>query len=129
MILRFNKTALPARMKSVSGRDHAGFTLMELLVVCLLIAVMAALIVPEMKSSFEDALLRSSARKLVDVFSLAYSRTVSVSELHRVRLDKNSGQYVIERQDGDGQEDSDFEPSSVIAEGRRTVTRRIFLAF
>src|SRR6266702_4217495 len=41
----------------------SAFTLMELLVVCLLIAVMAAIIVPEMRSSFEDALLRSSGRK------------------------------------------------------------------
>ncbi len=100
---------------------------MELLVVCLLIAVMAAIIVPEMRSSFEDALLRSSGRKLVDVFGLTYSRAVSLNQLHRVRLDKSSGQYLIEKQVGDGQEDSDFEPATEITGFKGQIDRRIFM--
>ena len=110
------------------GGGQGAFTLMELLVVCLLIAVMAAMIVPEMKSSFEDALLRSTSRKLVDVFSLTYSRAVSLNEIHRVRLDQHSGQYVIERQVGDGFEDADFEPASEIAQGQGQLDPRISIA-
>ena len=62
---------------------QGGFTLMELMLVLTLIAIMAAMIVPEMKGSMEDALLRSSARKVVDVFNLTYSRAVSFNQLHK----------------------------------------------
>src|SRR5947207_8043887 len=91
------------------SRNQSAFTLIELLVVCLLIAVMAAMIVPEMRSSFEDAVLRSSGRKVIDVLNLTYSRAASMNQLHRLRFDKYTGRYVIEKQVGDGQEDSDFE--------------------
>jgi hypothetical protein len=100
---------------------------MELLVVCLLIAVMAALIIPEMRGSFEDAVLRSSGRKLMDVFAVAYCRAVSLNQLHRVRLDKESGEYLIEKQVGDGQEESDFEPANDIPVFKGQIDRRISL--
>jgi hypothetical protein len=81
----------------------------------MLIAVMAALIVPEMRGSFEDAVLRSSGRKLIDVLDLTYSRSVSLNQMHRLRFDRYTGRYVIEKQVGDGQDDSDFEPATDIA--------------
>ena len=71
---------------------------MELMLVLVLVAIMAAMIVPEMKGSMEDALLRSSARNLVDVFNLTYSRAVSLNTQHRVRLNASSGQYQVEQQ-------------------------------
>jgi len=76
----------------------AGFTLMEIMLVLVLIAIMAAMIVPEMKGSMEDALLRSSARKLTDLFNLTYSRAVSLNTQHRVRLNTSSGEYQVEQQ-------------------------------
>jgi type II secretion system protein H len=95
--------------------NSSGFTLIELLVVCLLIAILAALIIPEMRGSFEDAVLRSSGRKLIDVLNVTYSRSVSLNQLHRLRFDKYTGRYVVEKQVGDGQEDSDFEPATEVA--------------
>jgi Tfp pilus assembly protein FimT len=83
---------------------------MEVMVVLVLFAILAAVLIPEMKGSFEDALLRSSGRKLVDVFNLAYSRSISLNQLHRVHLDKSSGHYIIEKQVGEGLADADFEP-------------------
>jgi type II secretion system protein H len=91
---------------------QSGFTLMELMIVLVLIGIMAAMIVPEMKGSFEDAVLRSSARKLVDVFSLAYSRAVSFNQLHRVRLDTSTGHYLVECQAGGSQDPNDFVPAT-----------------
>ena len=40
-----------------------GFSLIELMVVIILIGVMAAMIVPEMKGSYEDVLLRATSRR------------------------------------------------------------------
>src|SRR5437867_1842737 len=102
-----------------------GFTLMELMIVLVLIGIMAAMIVPEMKGSMEDALLRSSARKLVDVFNLSYSRAVSFNQLHRVRLDKSTGHYLVERQTGELQAPNDFEPVTDISGFEGQIDSRI----
>ena len=83
---------------------------MELMLVLALIAIMAAMIVPEMKGSMEDALLRSSARKVVDVFNLTYSRAVSFNQLYRVLLDQNTGKFRVERKIEDSSDQTDFEP-------------------
>jgi hypothetical protein len=88
---------------------------------------MAALIVPEMRGSFEDAVLRSASRQLVDVLGLTYSRTVSLNQIHRLRFDKSTGRYLIEKQVGDGQEDNDFEPASEIAGFDGQIDRRILI--
>jgi len=75
----------------------AAFTLLELMVVIVLISIMTALIIPEMKGTYEDALLRSTGRELVAVFELASSRAISLNQSHRVQLDEHSGRYLITR--------------------------------
>jgi Tfp pilus assembly protein FimT len=95
------------------------------MVVIVLIGIMAAMIVPEMKGSYEDALLRATSRRLVDVFHLAYSRAVSLNQLHRVRFDRITGRYFIERA-GNG---SGFVPARDVPEGEGTLDRRISVEF
>src|ERR1043165_3347936 len=74
-----------------------GFSLIELMVVLVLIAILTAMIIPEMKGTYEDALLRSAARRLVGVVTLAHSRAMTVHELHRVRINRTDGRYFVER--------------------------------
>ncbi|MDB6028521.1 MAG: Tfp pilus assembly protein FimT [Verrucomicrobiales bacterium] len=88
-----------------AGRRVAAFTLMELMVVIALIAIMTAVIVPEMKGTFEDALLRSTARDLVSAVELANSRAVSGNQSHRLRIDSRSHQFTIEKQVPNGSPD------------------------
>src|SRR5437667_8875553 len=87
-----------------------GFTLLELVVVLAIIAVLTAMIIPEMRGTYEDALLRSSARRLISVFELAYSRSVSLNQAHRVRLDRRSGRYLIEQRSRGGETLRGFVP-------------------
>ncbi len=78
---------------------RAAFTLIELMVVLIVIAIMSAVIIGEMSGNFQDALLRASSRQLISVFNLASSRAVSINRLHRVRFDRVSGSYVVEKHD------------------------------
>src|SRR5471032_251477 len=86
------------RLKISSRRGRTGFTLIELMVVIAIIGIMTAMMIPEMKGTFQDALLRSTSRELINVFDLAYSRAVSLNQLRRVRLDEKSGRYFVEKQ-------------------------------
>jgi len=85
------------RLRIWRDAGKLGFSLVELMVVLVLIGIMTAVIVPEMKGTYEDALLRATSRRLVDVFHLASSRAVSLNQLHRVRFERITGRYFIER--------------------------------
>src|SRR3954467_13272565 len=67
------------------------------MVVLLLIAIMTALIVPEMKGTYGDAVLRSSARKLIDAINLANSCAITLNQVHQVRLERKPARYVVEQ--------------------------------
>ena len=75
----------------------SAFTLIELMTVIVIIGIITALIIPEMRGTFEDALLRSTSRDLVNIFELASSRAISLNQLHRVHLDIATGKYLVER--------------------------------
>ena len=62
-----------------------GFTLVELMVVIVIIGIMSAMIIPEMTGSYQDALLRATSRRLIDVCGLASSRAITLHQPQRVR--------------------------------------------
>jgi prepilin-type N-terminal cleavage/methylation domain-containing protein len=104
--------------------SQRAFTLVEMMVVIVLIAILAAAIIPQMAGSFGDALLRSSGRDLVNVFDLASSRAVSLDQRCRVRLDPQSGQYTVEREIHDGTR-LDFVPLKDVSGAEGKVDSRI----
>ena len=77
-------------------QNRQGFTLLELVVVLVLIGVLAAMIVPQMQGSYEEASLRKSARQLISVFGLAYSRAVTTHHVQRVNINSTSRHYFVE---------------------------------
>ena len=74
-----------------------GFTLIELMVVLVLIAVLSGVMVAEMRGTFEDSLLRSTARELMSTCALASSRAITVLQPHTLVIEPGHGRYAIER--------------------------------
>ena len=103
----------------------SGFSLVELMVVMVLIAIMTAMILPEMRGTYEDALLRSTSRKLVNVLHLAYSQAVAVNQLHRVRFAPKDGRYFVERKLRDDEHKRGFAPVRNIPGGQGRLDTRI----
>jgi type II secretion system protein H len=112
---------------SLAGARH-GFTLVELMVVITIIAIMTAAMIPEMKGSFQDALLRSTSRELIDVLDLAGSRAISLNQIRRVRLEEGSGRYLVERHVPEGTED-EFVPVDDVPESHGQLDARITVEF
>jgi type II secretion system protein H len=80
----------------IPQRSLSAFTLVELMVVIVLIGIMTAMIIPQMKGSYEDALLRSTSRELVSVCDVASSHAVSLNQPLLLRFDQKTGRYAIE---------------------------------
>jgi hypothetical protein len=81
-----------------------------------------------MTGTFQDALLRSTSRELINVFDLAYSRAVSLNELHRVRLDQKSGHYSVEKNVNENGREN-FVPADDVSGGKGDLDSRITIEF
>jgi Tfp pilus assembly protein FimT len=95
------------------------------MVVIVLIGILSALIIPELKGGYQDALLRSTSRNLVNAFSIASSRAVSMNQLHRVRLDAKTGRYVIEKRTRETAQGDEYAPLKDVSEAEGTLDTRI----
>jgi len=109
-LLYFDSSAGAPFLPISSKPWRGGFSLIELMVVLVIIGIMSAMILPEMTGTFEDLLLRSTARKLVDVCQLASSRAITLGQLHVVQLDPKTGKYVIQRPVRDREEGGGLVP-------------------
>jgi len=97
------------------------------MVVIVIIGIMTALIIPEMQGTYQEALLRSTSRDLINVFDLTYSRAVSLNQIRRFRLDEKTGRYLVEKQVyQDGKED--FVPTED-AGGHGEISPKISVVF
>jgi type II secretion system protein H len=71
------------------------FTLVELLVVITVIAVLTGVMVAEMGGTYEDALLRTNARKLIDVCDAASNRAIAAQQAQVLKIDAASGHFAV----------------------------------
>jgi hypothetical protein len=82
-------------------------------------------ILPEMRGTFEDELLRSQGRKLARGLNLAYSQAITINQNHRLRIDSKEGRYTVERPATDPQPGLEFVPLKEIAGAGGMLDQRI----
>ena len=97
------------------------FTLIELVVTLTIIAVAAAVIIPELRGTRDDALLRVGGRRLISASALAYSQAIVRNETHRIAYNPSTGKFAIERQPRSGRSGNaaPFSPATELPEGGR----------
>lgn len=98
--IRVNRRRMPdaiAGPEIKNQRGSGGFTLIELMVVLGLIAIMTGVVVSEMSGTREDAILKASARKVIDVLNLASSRSITLGQTHRVQFEVGKHRFEVRR--------------------------------
>lgn len=100
---------LSASFATTFARDaRRAFTLIELIMVMLLLALAAALVAPRMASFFRGRVLNSEARRLLSLTHLAQSRATAEGAPVILWLDTRTSTYGITVADGSGAEDQAF---------------------
>lgn len=114
----------------ISGKDRAsGFTLIELVVVLVLMAVLSAMIIPEMRGTLEGELLRSTSRELIRGLSLANSQSITVNQPHRFVIDRERHQYRVEKLARSSEEGGGFVPVRGVPGTQGAFSERITIEF
>ena len=75
--------------------NTAGFTLLEMLVVLVLVAVITAVAVPVAGGAIQTLRLQSAARHVAAALRLARGRAIRHQEIHLVSLDREQGRVTV----------------------------------
>jgi type II secretion system protein H len=98
--------------------SQSGFTLIELMVVLILIGIFSALMFAEMRGTYEDSLLRSTARKIIGAADLAASKAVTVNRAHFLFLEPDSSRLRIRMEQESAGEEQEALDSRIKVEVR-----------
>ena len=93
-------------------RSTAGFSLLELMVVVIILAILSAVTVAEFSGTREEAHLRASARRLVMLLRLSHSQAVTTHKIHRLALKVDTGRFWIEALREGDRTDRHFAPTT-----------------
>jgi general secretion pathway protein H len=76
-------------------RKARGFSLLELMIVLLLMAVVSAVVYPSMSSGMRGLRLESTARRVATLMKVARNRAVQEQSVYRVGFDREKNVYFL----------------------------------
>lgn len=91
-----------------SDRNRAGFTLLEVLVVLVLVSVITAVVAPVVGTGAQTLRLQSAARHVAATLRLARARAIRQQEVYLVSFDRERGQVTMASGDLDEQRSFDL---------------------
>ncbi len=83
------------------AKFRRGFTLIEMILVLLLIAVVAGIVTPNLRNFSAGAKLRDSADQFLALTRLARVQALSTGQVHRVTLDTAGNRCVVAAEQGE----------------------------
>ncbi len=95
-------------MALASDRDRAGFTLLEVLVVLVLVSVITAVVAPALGTGTQTLRLQSAARHVAATLRLARASAIRQQEVYLVSFDRERGQVTMASGDLDNQRSFDL---------------------
>lgn len=79
-----------------SFQTRKGFSLVEMMVVIVLIAIMSSMIIPQMSGNHKDSLLKTTARDIVQTLRVAHTQAVTQGKRHWFKINQGLGQFRVE---------------------------------
>jgi len=92
-----------------TGNQQRGFTLIELTVVIVILAIVALIVIPRLPST-QSARLRSSARSLAAAIRYLEDRSMTTKEEYRLRFDLGDNTITVTRRKADGDSTAPEDP-------------------
>ncbi|MBW2610213.1 MAG: GspH/FimT family pseudopilin [Deltaproteobacteria bacterium] len=84
-----------------AGKNSSGFTLMEIIVTCAILAILAAVAIPAFSSWLPEYRLKSAVRDLYSNTQLARVMAIKNNESYRmIFITTEDGAYIIQKPDG-----------------------------
>jgi len=83
------------RLCKIGGNRTAGFTMLEMMIIVVIIGIVAAMAVPSFYNAIPRLKARAEARNILNFVRLARSKAVSTGAQYGVYIDTNNRQYVL----------------------------------
>lgn len=77
------------------GKRTAGFTMLEMMIIVVIIGIVAAMAVPSFYNTIPRLKARTEARNILNFVRLARSKAVSDGSQYGVYIDTNTRQYIL----------------------------------
>jgi len=110
------------------GREASGFTLIELMVVMMIIAIAAFALRPSFGQAIQGARERNTLRQLVGFFQSARTQSVAKGKLLRVSFEPSEATFYAEIQTDPSEDPTLFDPIALLGRSKVLLPAEVGLA-